>query len=445
MIDPATARVPQAVARGITLGAAPAVIYLAHMVYGAALDLPALVLFAVLSVLLSVSLTRPTVREALSRMTPALPLAILFGLVILVALWTLTPLVPGGSHPIWAWAGLPPAGTLSRSATILETIKLLGLASVFVLGCALGATAERARAVLWLILCLGAVYGLVCLVIYLGEGTSLSRASRFTAGFKSPNVAGTQFGALFLLAVAWTVRAWRQARRQSPTDRIVALAPAAAMILIFLACLLVTASRGAIAATALALVLFLTWEAVDDRRPRWPLIAVGFGLILVVAVLLVSRGNSLFIDRFGMLEGAADLRGQVFEAHWRAFLSSPLFGSGLGTFSQTNNQIMTAGNADALSASVVLHNVYLQWLGEAGLVGALPMFATVALILGAIGWRAVTRPRNRTFLAAVTAVSILVLAHAAVDVSLNTPSFEAFWTLLLGWAFALGQAPSGRR
>lgn len=427
------------------LGAGPAVIYLANLVYGAALDLPALLLFAVLSVLLTASLTQPAVRHDLSRLTPTFPLFLLFGLVLAVALWTLTPLLPGGSHPVWAWAGLPPAGTLSRSATILEMIKLLGLACVFLLGCVLGATAERARSVLWLILCLGAVYGLACLIIYLGEGANLSRASRFTAGFKSPNVAGAQFGALFLLAVAWFVRTWRQARRHSPTDRIVALAPIAAMLLAFLVCLLVTASRGAIAATALALVLFLTWEAVDDRRPRWTLIAAGFGLILLVAALLVIQGNSLFIDRFATVEDAADLRAQVFDAHWRAFLTSPVFGSGLGTYAQTNNQIMTAGNADALSASVVLHNVYLQWLGEAGLAGAVPMFALVALILGSIGWRAVSRPRNRTFLAAILAVSVLALAHATVDVALNTPSFQAFWTLLLGLGFALGQAPTGRR
>ena len=38
-----------------------------------------------------------------------------------------------------------------------------------------------------------------------------------------------------------------------------------------------------------------------------------------------------------------------------------------------------------------------------------------------------------------------MLLHAAVDVSLNTPSFEAFWTLILGLGFALSQASSRPR
>ena len=71
--------------------------------------------------------------------------------------------------------------------------------------------------------------------------------------------------------------------------------------------------------------------------------------------------------------------------------------------------------------------------------------ALIALILGVIGWRAVQRPRNRGLLIGILASSLLILAHAAVDVPLNTPSFEAFWALLLGIGFALAQAPGSRR
>ena len=59
--------------------------------------------------------------------------ALLFALVLAMALLSLSPFSPGGSHPIWAWAGVTPgSGTINRSATLLEIVKLLGLACAFI-------------------------------------------------------------------------------------------------------------------------------------------------------------------------------------------------------------------------------------------------------------------------------------------------------------------------
>lgn len=425
------------------LGVAPALILIAHFFFGAALDLPALTMFAVLSLVLAVALAAPTARADLARMTPFLGLALPFLAVIGVAGLTLTPLAPGGPHPIWEWAGLPPASTLNRSATIIEIIKLLGLAAVFVLGCLLGARTDRARASLIAVLALGAVYATVSLALFLArlQPTSLDR---LTGGFYSANIAATQFGVLLVLATAWLVRQWTRTARLAMTVRIGELAPAAALMLLFAVCLLLTASRAGIGATILALALFLGWSALNNRRARWSLIAGGSLLILCVIVLIV-QGNSLFVDRFGGLSAGDATRATVAEAHWRAFLDSPLLGYGLGSYPQVNNQIMTAANAQALSASVIQHNAYLQWLEEAGVLGALPMFGLIAAILAATVWRAWRRQRNRVLVVGLLAASVVVLLHAAVDVSLNTPSFEAFWALLLGIGFALAQAPSRER
>lgn len=195
--------------------------------------------------------------------------------------------------------------------------------------------------------------------------------------------------------------------------------------------------------TALALSLVGGWEAIDNRRSRWPLVGLGVGL-LTVATMIALQGNQMFLDRFDGLRITQGVRADVFEAHWNAFLASPLFGYGLGSFREVNNQIATIANAPSLAASVVLHNAYLQWLVEAGLVGAAPFFMLIVFILGCTIWRTLKRPRNRTLLAGLLAISVLILTHATVDVSLNTPSFEAFWTLLLGMGFALSQSSRRR-
>lgn len=441
--SPAKAVTANGLARGAVLGFVPAVIYGAHLFSGAVLDVPALILFSVLSALLLGALARSSSRQELGRLSPTVPLLLLFGLVIAAAIFSLTPGTPGGAHPIWAWAGFPPASSLNLSATILEIVKLFGLAAIFILGAMLGATADRARAALWLILCLGGVYGFACLVAFLGDQAFMRQGPRFAAGFRSANVAGTQFGVLAVLAVAWAIRQWRQTRSTGVPGRIVELSPVLALMVLFVVCLLLTASRAALSSTGLALAILVGWEAIDNRRSRWPLALAGCGLLLLAAVFLF-QGNSLFLDRFETLELQQGTRAAVFEAHWRAFLASPLFGYGLGSFPQVNNMIMTAPNAGALSESVILHNAYLQWLLEAGLVGAVPLFLLIAGVLALTLWRAVRRPRNRTLVVGLLAASALVLVHATVDVSLNTPSFEAFWTLLLGMGFALSQAPSGR-
>lgn len=422
------------------LGIVPALIFCAHYFYGATLDLPALVMFAGLSVALVIALVTPAARAELERLKPASLILGLFAALLAIAALSLTAAVPGGPLPIWSWAGLPPAATLNRSATIIEIIKLLGLASVFLLGCLLGARAERARTVAAILLALGGVYAGVSLIVFLGGGQITAGSNRLAGGFFSANIAGTQFGVLTLLATAWLVRGWGQSARETLVTRIVELAPVIALLLLFAACLLLTASRAAIASTVVAAGLFLGWAALDNRASKWPLM-VGGGVILLCVVVLVAQGNTLFADRFGGLADGDSTREQVAVAHWQAFLDSPLFGYGLGSYPEVNNQIMTVSNASALAVSVIQHNAYLQWLEEAGIVGALPMFALIAVILGTTAWRAFQRKRNRTLIVGLLAASVVVLLHAAVDVSLNTPSFEAFWAMLLGLGFALSQAP----
>lgn len=428
----------------LPLGVVPAVLYLGHFFLGAVLDIPALTLLAVLSGLLCVALAHPRARADLTALTPVWPLVLLFGLVIGAALLSLTPWAPGGAHPIWVWVDGGQAASLNRSATLIEVVKLIGLAAVFVLGCLMGADAGRARRSLQAILWLGGAYALIGLVLFLAGDQTAYGSDRLAAGFFTPNVAGTQFGVLAVLATSWAIRQWRRHDRAPVTRRISEVAPAVALILLFLVCLLMTASRGAMGATALGIVLVMGWEAIDNRRARLSLIAGGC-LLVVVAFVMLVRGNGLFLDRFSDVTAAGDLRGVVNQAHWRAFLASPLSGYGLGSYPELNNMIMTAPNAEALSLSVVLHNVYLQWLVEGGVVGAAPMFLLIAVLIGITVWRAIRRPRNRGLLVGLLACSLLVLVHGAVDVSLNTPSFVAFWTLLLGLGFALSQASGSRR
>jgi hypothetical protein len=70
------------------------------------------------------------------------------------------------------------------------------------------------------------------------------------------------------------------------------------------------------------------------------------------------------------------------------------------------------------------------------------MFLLIVVVLGVTAWRTFRRPRNQSLLTGLLCASLIVLLHAGVDVSLNTLSFCAFWSLLLGLGFGLSQASS---
>lgn len=425
--------------RSAGMGLAPVVIYAGHLFHGSATLLPALVLFACLLAVLLLTLASDRARRDLDRLAPSWLLIGLFGAVVCAALFTLGPGFPGGSHPVWIWSGGTPSITLNRSATILEILKLGGLAASFLIGCVYGARIETARRLYAGILLLGAVYAGISLAIFLSRGSLSLGAIRLAGGFESANVAGSVFGVLVVMATAWGLRTWSRARGRTALERGVETAPGVALGLLFLGCLLLTASRGALGATGLALGLFAVMVAVGQPHLRRPLFVMsGMAVLGVVVVLL--QGDSLLVDRVERLDAGGASRFDLLAPHWRAFLDAPLFGSGLGTFPEVNNLIMTPETASTLSATVVLHNVYLQWLEEAGVVGAAPMFLLILVILGTTAWRAFASRRNRTLVLGLLSASVLVLVHATVDVSLNTPSFCAFWSLLLGLGFALSQA-----
>lgn len=421
----------------------PAVLAVGHFFYGAYLPLPSQILVLASALILCGVLTQSSVRRELSALRPLWLLALLFIVVIAVGVWTLTPFVPGGPHPIWSWAGLEPASTIDVSATILELIKLAGFACLFVLGCSLGSRSERARTTVGLILTIGFIQGVVGLISFASGSQHAFKAARLSAGFYSPNTAGTLFGVLLVLAVAWLLRAWRRNDRARLVERITGLLPATAAALLFFGCLLLTASRAATAATLIGLIVLLAWDAVQTKGARWLQLVTAGGLLLIGGLFFVLDKTPV-ADRIAAQDVTVDARVELLAAHWKAFLDSPLLGYGLGSFSAVNNQMMTVSDYHALSATTILHNAYVQWLEEGGLIGAVPMFVLVALILGLTTWRTMTRRSNKTLLIGIIAASLVVLVHAAFDVSLQMPSFAGFWALLLGLGFSASQAPSDR-
>ena len=119
------------------------VLFLGHLAGGANDTLPALTLGLAEGLLLLSLLALGWGRESLRGRRPLELPALAFGLTVLVALWTLTPIIPGGAHPAWGYVGGPGASSLDVSATAIELVKLFGLAAFALVGWQLGRSEEH--------------------------------------------------------------------------------------------------------------------------------------------------------------------------------------------------------------------------------------------------------------------------------------------------------------
>ena len=388
---------------------------------------------------LALLLIAPWSRKSLSRGAGELTApASAFVAVVMVALWSMTPWVPGGAHPAWSYVTALGAATLARSNTWIETIKLGGLACTFLVAYVYGRADDRARLAAYSLVCLGALYAIWALIRYGVERDSVH--NRLTASFQSANTAATLFGILIVISTTLAIAAHRRvrpSRRRTPSEML-APAPYWTLTGLFAACLFLTASRGGVLATGVALAMFFGMEALAGRLHIVPALAglAGGGLLLLLQ-------GSILLERINEHSPGGFDRAHMFAVYWRAFQESPLMGYGLGTFDIVNKLNLSSSTFGEDWSQRAAHNVYLQWLLEAGLIGAIPMFSCIGLILFRT-WRGLGRRRRATTLVrGLMAAAMVFLAHGWTDFALQVPAMAALFALLLGLQLGLANGSSG--
>lgn len=182
------------------------------------------------------------------------------------------------------------------------------------------------------------------------------------------------------------------------------------------------------------------WLGSGYERPRWTvvsrrqsLVAFGAGAVVVIVALLAigaphkvshawddfrrpseqsEKGTSRLTSAGG------ENRYQFWSSSAREFDSDPLTGTGSGTF-----QIWWTRDGDFAAPIVDAHNLYIQTLGEIGLVGALLLFGFIAFSL----WAGVARTLRAGGLARAT----LAAAVAGSTVLWTTSVFDWTWKLTI--------------
>lgn len=423
-----------------------ALVFAGHLLYGANTDAAAMSLAALWLVFGAIMTAAPDA----SRPARPRPLLILAGVcfvgVLAVGVSQLLP--TGAAHAGALWQGVdgPAAITIDRDATLRELFKLVSLAAAFSVGMSLGASDLRVRFFVFLMVVASGIYGAWAFLqhfVDIGHVMGLEKpyhADRLTASFLSANNAATTLGIFAVIAAARLARAVKESTgggygRGVFLDRISrkGFLPGG-VLLMLLTCVLATQSRAGVAATVAALLLLcgLELRAVMGSRSRLSGAGIPMAFATAAVVLIVALYAGSTIERLDAAAGDSRSRLAVFATHWQAILDSPWRGYGLGSFSAVNHLLQNEGNYEALFGLNAMHNVYLQWLEEAGVVGAGLMFGCIAFLHAHILIGLKRRRRMLTWLRAVPVVSLLVLLHGTVDYALEVPSIAWLWAVLLG-------------
>lgn len=308
-------------------------------------------------------------------------------------------------------------------------------------------TPERARRLWQAALILGGALSIAAFIDFtlspeLNFGRERPYAlGRLSAPFLSANTAATFYGVIALMALAEIARTVRRAQTADLRDWIDTLARGLSIpmiILMFaLSNVVLTASRGGLAALIIALLVLVLWEGVTRRGRRFGMRSWVLGLAATLigglGIYLLS-GDALF-SRLGGL-GEDESRLILIESYWRAVQLDPLFGHGLGGFQAVNAQAGNIETNDFLLDQGAAHNLYLQWLLQTGLVGTLAAGALILVgivqLLQGVG----ERRRNLSRMRAVITILLFVALHGLVDYAMEIPLFTWF----IAWLFGLGLA-----
>lgn len=415
---------------GVAIGALVALVLAEIIAFGAS-DVAMASVFGVLQAayLLILLSTCGWARKVPGVLIAPWPGLLFIGLLVVTA-WSLTPFGPGGAHPVWNYLdGNGGAITVDRSALMLNLVSLVNLACLFLVARIVGASETRRRTLVWWLLLALAAFAAIAIIDHVG----LRAGRRLTATLFSPNSVATLMGVGAVFAVMFFSQAVQRAGGAPRLDRMdlnASLSLAAAAV--FAVALALTASRGGIFATVVGLAVLLTWQVLAQGRRARAIAIVGGAAALLVVIGVAMRSADLTAARLEHLDGDVATRKAIFDAHWQAFLASPWFGFGLGSFPVVNQLIATTENLNVLFDVRATHNLYLQWLEEAGIVGSVVMLSWLLVALWRVGRDAV-RPGTIGALARATiAATVVVLLHGLSDFAVQVPALQAVFAVGLG-------------
>ncbi len=325
-------------------------------------------------------------------------------------------------------------------ASLVEVGRMGAYFAIFWLAAVLGREAGFARLLRWSLVAGGviaAVWGVreyVFTVVFSGDVNW-----RIFGPFNNPN---SLAGYLVVLLPAAITTLWCGMReRQGSGLRWEAVGGVIALLMVGSA-LLLTGSKGGIAAAVLALVVYALYApqpgSVASRTAR-RMAAAGLVGILALGVV-VPPLRARLVSAFSTQAHSAAFRWYTWLGTVEMIRARPLLGFGPGTFEYAYPRYARAGFTQ------MAHQSYLQWAAEMGVLAALLMVCALAVVGWGL-WRRLRRAEAAGRLVAAAALAGLCgfAAHNLVDYSWYVSATGATLWALLGLVLAKQTPPAGGR
>ncbi|MGB6751793.1 MAG: O-antigen ligase family protein, partial [Xanthobacteraceae bacterium] len=210
---------------------------------------------------------------------------------------------------------------------------------------------------------------------------------------------------------------------------------------VILVALLLSGSRGGIAATACGLLALAMLTLRMRRQGSLAQRGVMIGFVaLLVGVTFLAFGD-VVVGRITQLGLHDSGRLAVYTIVTRSILDAPLFGYGYGTFTEVfpmfrDQSVSTFGEWDRA------HDTYLEVFQGLGLLFGSMLIASIVLLVMRCVKGALTRQENETIPCVAAGAAFLVGAHSLVDFSLQIQAIGVTFMALLGAGVA--QSKSSR-
>ncbi len=374
------------------------------------------------------------------------PIAAPFMLALAWAALQTSPWMPADwLHPLWAETARALPGeavtgriTVDPALTWTAILRLASYAGVFWLAVQLGRDRQRARTGLVVLSWTGiayAAYGLAAhfsgteRILWLEKWAYLGDLS---STFVNRNAYGAYAGLGLLGCLTLLIHSLRDRGRLRDTieSALTVGAPLLAGASVIATALLLSHSRGALLASATAVMLLLV--ALTAGRVVRPRLSIMIALLVGLGggALSVTTGNAT-LDRLVQSTEIEGDRGNLYRLTLTAIGDAPWTGHGLGAYLPA----FRVYRDTSLNRPVIYdfaHNQYLETAMDLGWPTALLFYAALAGAAGLclIGLR--RRRRDQIHPAMALAGTVLLGTHGLVDFSASMPAIGATYAYLLG-------------
>lgn len=381
---------------------------------------------------------------------------------LLVGLLHWLPLPGLGHQPVMGIGAGWPALSADPAASLLQWLKTLMYAQVFMLTLLLARTRVRLKWLLGMLVLSGTVQALWgSFAMLTGSdsafmGARAEGAGRAAGSFINPNHLAGYLEMCLAIGIGWMVaelqgqrqsESWRARLREWAALLLSGKARLRLALVLMVVGLVLTGSRSGNIAFMLALTVTGALALLLMQRPTKPLV-IFLASIVLVDVLVVGTwfGADRVIESVSRqttaMDGAAEPSSGSLDPERRAvtqetlsmWLDAPWLGHGGGSF----RSVFPAYQDEDVGPSFFdhAHNDYAQLLAEYGVLGALPMLLLIggALALSCAAMRK-RHDRGLQGLAFSATLGILaLLVHSATDFNLQIPANAATFAVLLALA-----------